>query len=383
MIASFRQYSFVIVLVISGIIIITTSAYSMKVAHEVADIHAPLVDAAMEIKLELTLSHLHFEEHISGDKTITMDKISDHLNQAVWYARAMLSGGKNSEGVFIALDDKILRNRIVTAIDRIAQLHEIMLKRLLDIEGAQPGSDIDQHFDQLFEGVLQDADSVEDALLHTLEEERALQRVINYGGLILSIILFIVIIYYFVLHRRNELQLMMKLNKMATLDELTGIHNRRSFNSTLSSEWNHALRAQSSLSIVLCDIDCFKRYNDTLGHQAGDECLRNVAVVMQAVLQRHVDSVSRYGGEEFAYILPFTDTEGAVNLMKELHDKLAMQKISHPDSEVSDYITLSAGVASIVPSNTSSIEALLLAADQALYRAKEEGRNRTCENILS
>jgi diguanylate cyclase (GGDEF)-like protein len=104
---------------------------------------------------------------------------------------------------------------------------------------------------------------------------------------------------------------------------------------------------------------------------------------MRSILQRPVDSVARYGGEEFAFILPFTDVDGAANMMDRLHDKLRMKKLPHPDSKVSDYVTISAGIASLIPSSESSIEEFISTADGALYRAKEEGRNRTCYYVLS
>ncbi len=195
--------------------------------------------------------------------------------------------------------------------------------------------------------------------------------------------LFAIVIGFVIFNRRFELKHINQLYELANLDELTGINNRRSFNSILSDEWNRAMRAQYSLTLVICDIDFFKNYNDAIGHQAGDECLRAVVEVMQSILQRPVDNVARYGGEEFAFILPFTDEQGAINMINRLHGKLKMKKILHPNSEISDYVTLSAGVASLTPGSKHSIEELISAADKSLYRAKAEGRNRTCYKVLS
>lgn len=383
MMAGLRQYRFMIVLIITGAMIVSISIYSIRVAHRIADMHAPLVDAAMEIKLELVFARLYLEEFISDRKPTTKRQIASHLKQAQWYARAMLSGGQNSEGIFIPLEDNVLRNEIIETIEKITQIDLLFHALASDIATAEQGSEIDQVFEQKFQIALEKADTVEDALLAIIAKERAWQKVTNLIGLMLLVAILVVAGIYFVARQRLELKLVSQLRELATHDELTGIANRRSFNSTLSNEWNHALRAQGSLSLVICDIDLFKQYNDALGHQAGDECLRSVAEVMHSILQRPVDSVARYGGEEFAFILPFTDVDGAVNMMDRLHDKLRMKKLLHPDSKVSNYVTISAGIASLTPNSESSIEEFISTADGALYRAKDEGRNRTCYYVLS
>jgi diguanylate cyclase (GGDEF)-like protein len=383
MIAGLRQYLFIIVLAITGVVIISTSIYSIRVAHHVADMHAPMVDAAMEVRLELAFARLYLEEFISGKKSITKRDVTSHLEQAQWYAQAMLSGGQNSEGTFIPLEDNVLRSEITVAIEKITQIDVLFQALASDIAKAGQGSEIDRVFEEKFQIALEKADDVENALLVMIMKDRSRQKVTDLIGLIFSIVIFIVAGIYFVARQRLELKLISQLREMATLDVLTGIANRRSFNSTLSNEWNHALRAQASLSLVICDIDLFKQYNDALGHQAGDECLRSVAEVMRSILQRPVDSVARYGGEEFAFILPFTDVDGAANMMDKLHDKLRMKKLPHPDSQVSDYVTISAGIASLIPGQESSIEEFISTADGALYRAKDEGRNRTCYYVLS
>jgi len=166
------------------------------------------------------------------------------------------------------------------------------------------------------------------------------------------------------------------LDFFATQDELTEVPNRRRFNHVYQEQWNHALRAKAPLAITMCDIDYFKAYNDTLGHQAGDDCLKKVAQIMENILQRETDCVARYGGEEFVYVLPITEQKGAAFLMDSLHKALADAKIPHPSSEVSQYITLSIGIAASVPQDKNK-EALLKSADEALYHAKAQGRNRT------
>jgi diguanylate cyclase (GGDEF)-like protein len=129
--------------------------------------------------------------------------------------------------------------------------------------------------------------------------------------------------------------------------------------------------------LIFCDIDYFKLYNDTYGHQAGDDCLRAVADKISANCQRPGDFVARYGGEEFIVILPNTEAEGAVHLAEDIREEIERLKIPHMRSQVSRYITLSLGVSSVFPSADSIPELLVGVADKALYEAKNQGRNRT------
>lgn len=168
----------------------------------------------------------------------------------------------------------------------------------------------------------------------------------------------------------------LKLERLATLDELTQLANRRRFDQYLEMEWRRQAREQTPLSLILCDIDSFKSYNDTYGHPGGDECLRQVAGAIGNAVNRPADLVARYGGEEFAVILPNTAIQGAVLVAEHIQIKIAALQLPHAGSQVSPYVTLSLGVASIVPASESGAEILIAAADQALYQAKRLGRAR-------
>ncbi|MEG4961801.1 MULTISPECIES: diguanylate cyclase domain-containing protein [unclassified Microcoleus] len=168
----------------------------------------------------------------------------------------------------------------------------------------------------------------------------------------------------------------LKLERLATLDELTQLANRRRFDQYLEMEWRRQAREQTPLSLILCDIDSFKSYNDTYGHPGGDECLRQVAGAIGNAVNRPADLVARYGGEEFAVILPNTAIQGAVLVAEHIQIKIAALQLPHAGSQVSPYVTLSLGVASIVPASESGAEILIAAADQALYQAKRLGRDR-------
>jgi len=168
----------------------------------------------------------------------------------------------------------------------------------------------------------------------------------------------------------------LKLERLATLDELTQLANRRRFDQYLEMEWRRQAREQTPLSLILCDIDSFKSYNDTYGHPGGDECLRQVAGAIGNAVDRPADLVARYGGEEFAVILPNTALQGAVVVAEHIQTKIAALQLPHAGSQVSQYVTVSLGIASIVPASESAASILIAAADQALYQAKRLGRDR-------
>ncbi len=164
--------------------------------------------------------------------------------------------------------------------------------------------------------------------------------------------------------------------ELAREDVLTGISNRRCFNEVLLIEWNRAKRSKSSLSLLLIDVDFFKLYNDNYGHAKGDECLRRVADTLKSEMKRSSDLLARFGGEEFACILPETDKEGALAVAENLLDVLRMEDIAHEYSKISNRLTLSIGVASVIPTHDDRHESLIETADKALYLAKDRGRNR-------
>ncbi|MBV6751949.1 diguanylate cyclase [Pseudomonas chlororaphis] len=168
------------------------------------------------------------------------------------------------------------------------------------------------------------------------------------------------------------------LRANALLDGLTGVGNRRKFDDDLLTNWRQCLRDKVPMSLILLDIDYFKRYNDRYGHQSGDSCLKLVAKTIPESLRRPHDKVARYGGEEFACILPKTKLEDAVRIAESILGRIRALDIEHLDSEVDRVITASSGVATLLPSLGGGPEALLAAADVQLYEAKRGGRARVC-----
>lgn len=167
-----------------------------------------------------------------------------------------------------------------------------------------------------------------------------------------------------------------ELQRLACIDSLTQVANRRCFDETLEIELLRMNRDQTPLSLILCDVDYFKLYNDTYGHLDGDWCLQKIARAISDSVLRPSDLVARYGGEEFAVILPKTDASGAVAVAKRIRQSINALQILHAASQVSDYITVSLGVACTLPGEEISAAKLIRAADIGLYRAKEQGRDR-------
>lgn len=168
------------------------------------------------------------------------------------------------------------------------------------------------------------------------------------------------------------------LQRLNGLDGLTGIANRRKFDDQLAVEWQRATRNRYPLALLMCDVDHFKHYNDTYGHQRGDQCLKRVAAVLTEQLNRPGDLAARYGGEEFAIILPDTTIEGAVHIANLCRQHLEGLQIENKGAMPIEFITVSVGAADARPSEQGTMHALIQAADKALYAAKHRGRNTVC-----
>lgn len=182
-------------------------------------------------------------------------------------------------------------------------------------------------------------------------------------------------------HQYHELMVAkQELQKLALSDGLTCLANRRRFDEHLADEWQRLAREKKPLSLILCDLDHFKRYNDTFGHPAGDRCLIRVARALLSGPQRPADLVARYGGEEFAIILPNTDTHGAWRIAQKIHESIRALHIDHAPDNEEPYVTVTMGVSTVIPGHDNTAQMLVQASDLALYHAKQQGRNRTYVN---
>jgi diguanylate cyclase (GGDEF)-like protein len=177
---------------------------------------------------------------------------------------------------------------------------------------------------------------------------------------------------------RNHLELKLardRLMKLSMVDGLTSIPNRRQFDRVINQEWQRGIRKKVTVSLLLLDIDFFKQYNDLYGHLKGDDCLKQVAASMGAQLHRPTDMLARYGGEEFVCVLPETEIEGAIHVANRIIKNMAELNIEHNGSKVSKHVTISIGIASLVPDAEHNVVDFIESADKALYQAKQTGRN--------
>lgn len=170
-----------------------------------------------------------------------------------------------------------------------------------------------------------------------------------------------------------------ELRRLSSTDGLTGIANRRYFDLCLTQEWSRAQREQTEIALIILDVDFFKLFNDTYGHLAGDDCLKQVSQVMSVTVKRPADLVARYGGEEFAVLMPHTSLSGALSVAEQIRREVEEQEIPHSRSAVSNFVTVSLGVACMKPDAFMTPDMLITVADQALYQAKRNGRNQIAD----
>ena len=185
-------------------------------------------------------------------------------------------------------------------------------------------------------------------------------------------------------HLQKELEARNReLARLVNIDGLTQIANRRYFDTYLQQEWLRSVREQHHISLIFIDLDHFKLYNDHYGHQAGDDCLKQVAQVFEQVARRPADVAARYGGEEFVILLPNTDEHGAEHVAKDIQETLRQLQIPHAQSPVSPSVTCSMGIVCTIPSQAVSAETFVAIADEAVYKAKAQGRNQCVVNVVT
>lgn len=172
------------------------------------------------------------------------------------------------------------------------------------------------------------------------------------------------------------LALQRELHELSFKDGLTGAANRRMFDTTYEAEWTSARRTRHPLSVILFDLDCFKQYNDTYGHIKGDECLKRIARLLGSAATRPRDLLARYGGEEFVVVLPETNESGALHVAERCRDAILTEQLPHATSTAANVVTVSIGVATIVPGADDDATKFVELVDQRLYQAKKAGRNR-------
>ncbi len=209
-----------------------------------------------------------------------------------------------------------------------------------------------------------------------IENEAFKHYITNMLILLFIFVLFNIILITLLTKEKMLYKANKELSRLSNIDKLTNIYNRRYFDIFIEEQFNIMKRDQKPLSIVMCDIDHFKQYNDTYGHHAGDVCLSLIANTISNNLNRPTDIVARYGGEEFVIVLPNTDIDGAAHIANFILNEIRKLNKNHKSSPTSSIVTLSMGVCTIVPDENNSVIELIKNADEYLYKAKENGRNR-------
>jgi len=206
-----------------------------------------------------------------------------------------------------------------------------------------------------------------------------LRRYILIGVSLAFVVIGIVVVFAI----RISTQQFKQVSRLSIIDEVSGIYNRRYFEMVFEEEWMRSMREHTPISLMMVDIDYFKAYNDTFGHQLGDACLHKVAEILSTCLKRSSDFTARYGGEEFAVVLPNTNAGSASEIANKLHKEIENSRLKAGDASVSPWVTVSIGVATAVAEYEQSRSKLVDAADTCLYKSKAGGRNRVSSCTLS
>lgn len=383
-----RNYLFSGYLLIS-VILLAVMLYLVYSGDRLASRHAPLVDAVMEIKLNAALGHLWFEEIISGDRRESITEVWHYLDEADWYALAMLEGGENSEGVFLPLSNPEMRATIMSVRTTLAAFHEVAQNRFARASEAQAGSELDQHFDAIFASVMAKAEQVETLLQKTIAKELAHFR--NVAALLIGLaILISALVAYLLLRMERQRHLHLsaielanaeikeqhsELNYLAHFDPLTDLPNRALLLDRLEQAIAHARRKNSHIALLFVDLDQFKSVNDRFGHPAGDALLVFAADRLRGCI-RADDTVARLGGDEFTVILTDIKTrERALSAAEQVSTKV-LQELTQPFSLGAHkaHISASVGIA-IYPDDGEKVDELLINADRAMLEIKNQGKN--------
>jgi len=373
-----------------GIMVALLILSSYRLGSRMIEQYMPLIDAVMQLQLHVTTSHLWFEEILSGDRHEDMASVYRHLDKADRYAGLMLSGGVYESLNYRPLQDERMVVLVRDVRDKLGEYRLIMEKRWKMRESSGPGSVIDESLDSVFNELINEADGLEGYLQEATRE--AMQRFYLNNLLLFALAISITIgvglmVRRFVLRQaygvlmleRANLELASEVEKrkrteallerQATTDHLTGILNRGRMSELLDEEWSRAARYPENFSLIMYDIDHFKRVNDRLGHHAGDRVLVELTHRVKREL-RDIDTFARWGGEEFLILLPQTDLQGA----QEVAERCRHAFVDTPIAEIGT-ISASFGVVQY-SAEDGSLQRLLQRADNALYEAKRAGRDR-------
>ena len=353
--------------------------------------YVPWVDASMEIKIEVALAHLWLEEVMSGDSNESIDVVRNHVENAKWYAIAILDGDQNEQGTFLPLLETDLRLQVNQILYMIQQFHKVIEERYSSAVDAGSGSDLDQSFDLLFLNIMSATAELEMSLKKQIHEEHQAQN-----SLLLMLMLAICTmtlitgyaIWRFTSNRSKYINKLAvahqriseqnaQLKELAHTDQLTGLPNRKMLEAITNQALSRVQRKHCVLSLTFIDLDFFKPINDEFGHNVGDKVLTNFTKAITTQL-RDGDVLARLAGDEFILLIQ----EGSEDALKDALDNIIARiqlRLEEPiisaPSEI--HIRCSAGTA-FAPRDAIEFEMLLHCADQAMYESKNRGRGQHC-----
>ncbi|MEN8178664.1 MAG: EAL domain-containing protein [Pseudomonadota bacterium] len=375
--------------VLTVIVMVSVMGYLVYSGNRMTTKYTPLLDAAMEMMLETTTAHLWFMEVISGDDQGTIEKVWFHLDQADWYANAMLEGDQNQEECVLPLTDPELRHSVQTARKIIAQFKEISHRRFNRAPNNPFISDIDQRFDEVFKEFLLVAFDVESRLQQKIYSELISFRRIAGGLTIGTLLIALFVVFKLVKYEREQLRYIehidearahideqsRQLDHQANFDQLTGLPNRALFLDRLQQALNYAMHEEHYVVVMYADLDKFKSVKDALGHQASDGLLKLASKRINECI-REDDTVSRFAGDEFGVILTaIQNREKAMDVANQIARKI-INSLNQPFLFDDKKLILSAAIGIAVSADdVGSAEELLHKAHIAMHHAKMEGGN--------
>jgi len=381
----YKKYSSYIIFVL-GLLYIGMFYFSFIEAKKIMHKYVPLVNATMKIKIETITSHHYLEEMLYGEREQNLQKALEHINKAIFYADTMINSNTDSDSIGLTLEDNYTRNKIYDVLLSLRYLKETTIKRFEKIVSKESISRFRKEYHESFVIFNNNANYVEERINQLIDKE---MRIFNYLNIVLFLLSMLTLVVIVVIKRKNEkkydefIETIEKQNRLLTelsnTDALTNIANRRYFDAFTNEKFAWAKRMHEPISIIMVDIDYFKNYNDFYGHAEGDKCLQKVALEMKHHLRRPTDLLARYGGEEFVIVL--LDTNNVQEFVEKIRLSIVKLEIPHEKSECSDFVTVSIGISTGIPKEDMHPYALLHEADEALYKAKEQGRNRVVNYI--
>ncbi len=372
-----------------ALLLISVMSFLFYLGNKLSSQHAPLVNAAMQIKVEATTGHLWFEEIMAGDTTESIDGVWENIERADWYAKVMLIGGAYDLVTYYPLTDPQMRTSIISVRKALARFKTIAEKRYTHFSDSIPGSRIDQQFDTLFHNFIREADRVESMIHQQISKELTQYRLLGAFLVIVSAVTSLILSNFLYKREVNREELLdsltqanqsieqknKELDYLAHFDHLTGLPNRVLFLDRLEQTISHSKRKQSAFALLFIDLDHFKAVNDRYGHQQGDKLLQQTSKRIANCL-RDDDSLVRISGDEFIVILSdIRDVDSAVDASNTVASKIIeiMQQPFDLDGPIA-HVSASIGVA-IYPADSVDPEELTQHADNAMYHAKSLGKN--------